>query len=76
MSAKIYYLHDHSHSCDCGGWAHEAVDCDLPPESPCPMCEMEEGLLPMSNGSKLGLNWVEGEAEPHVSLVGSEEVYS
>lgn len=71
MSGVVYYFAEHSHSCECGGWRHEAVDCDLPMESPCPMCEMEEGLLPCTSGTKLGADPFEG----YTCIAGSEEVY-
>jgi len=72
MTASLYYFHDHSHDCSCGGWRHEAVDCDLPGSTPCPMCDFEEGLTPCANGSKLGVDPFEG----YSCIVGSEEVYS
>ena len=51
--ASVSYFHDHTHSCACGGWRHEAVECPLPPEYPCPVCDIEEGLVPMATGSRL-----------------------
>lgn len=71
MSARLHYFHDHTHDCECGGWSHEAIDCDLPRATPCPMCDLEEGLTPMTNGTKLMVDpW-----DAHVSIAGPEEVY-
>jgi hypothetical protein len=71
MTASILYFTDHSHSCACGGWRHEAPECEYSQEHPCPLCDLEEGLTPCTSGTKLGADPFDG----HVSLVGSEEVF-
>lgn len=53
MTAEIHYFHDHSHRCDCGGWRHEAVDCEYEEFHPCPHCDIELGLVPGASGTQI-----------------------
>lgn len=70
MSASISYFHDHTHSCACGGWRHEAVDCPYEVEHPCPLCDVDLGLVPMSTGTKLVQDVGDGETHFRLAYEG------